>query len=67
MKEDFKSGEEKAHSAAAHLTYPGDIFILGLFDHGNESRPVMWREEPPSSADFSPTACCVGRSEWDQG
>lgn len=29
-------------------TYPRDIFILGLSDHGNESGPVTWSAEPPS-------------------
>lgn len=49
------------------LTYPRDIFVLGVFDHGNESRPINVEWGAPSSADVSPAACCVGRSEQDQG
>lgn len=29
-------------------TYPGDIFILALSDHGNESGPATWSPEAPS-------------------
>lgn len=37
---------EKAPAPHSGLTYPRHIFILGLFDHGNERRPVVWREDP---------------------
>lgn len=59
--------EEHTHSTGAHLTYPWDIFILGLFDHGNERKASNVARGAPSSADFSPAACCVGRSVRDQG
>lgn len=65
MTEHFK--RRGAHSTGAHLTYPWDIFILGLFDHGNERKASNVARGAPSSADFSPAACCVGRSVRDQG
>ena len=39
-------------------TYPGDIFILGLFVHGNNGRiPVTWREC------FDSSPCCLSGSQ----
>lgn len=59
--ESSSRAEEKIPTPPTHLTYPRDIFILGLFDHGNERRPVTWREEPPPQQISAPLpVACVG-------
>lgn len=49
------------------LTYPRDIFILGLSDHGTESEPLTWSAEAPFLAECSSKASCWGRSEQGSG
>ena len=64
---DAAGGGRRRRQENTHLTYPRDVFVLGLFDHGNESRPPdVARGTPPLlSRSQPPTACC--RSERDQG
>jgi len=45
----------RGKNPATHLTYPGDIFVLGLFDHGNESGPGnAERGDSPHLGRFQP-------------
>lgn len=57
--------EEK--TPPSRLTYPRDIFILGLSDHGTESGPLTWSAEPPFLAECSSEASGQGRSGTGSG